>query len=54
VDSGGVLVANDLATLRVGAPAAPVDAAARRVVGAGWTATLAPGWAVHPDPARTT
>ncbi len=52
VERGGVLVANDLSELRVAAPPAAGDGAARQVRGDGWTLTLAPGWALGPDPAR--
>lgn len=38
--------------MRVGALAAPGDAAVRRVGGDGWTLTLGAGWSVRPDPTR--
>jgi hypothetical protein len=52
VERGGVLVQNDFAWIRVGAPSAPVPPGASRIDGDGWTLTLAPGWTLRPDPAR--
>lgn len=51
VDSGGVLVRNDMAVLTVEAPAGGVPAG-RHVTGRGWTLDLNSGWRLAPDPDR--
>lgn len=50
VDSGGVLVRNDMELLRIEAP--PSLPAGRKVTGRGWTLDLNPGWILAPDPTR--
>jgi hypothetical protein len=52
VTSGGALLSNDQATLRVAAPSTVPDAGARILRGDGWTLELAPGWTVQPSPDR--
>lgn len=51
VDSGGVLVQNDMTVLQVEAPAGPLPAGGK-ISGRGWTLELSRGWALAPDPAR--
>ncbi|HEV7837007.1 MAG TPA: hypothetical protein VGO75_02990, partial [Gemmatimonadaceae bacterium] len=48
VERGGVLVANDLSRLRVGAPSTQPAPAATSISGDGWTLVLNPGWALVP------
>lgn len=52
VERGGVLVANDLSRLSVGAPNAPIVAGTRAINGDGWALVLNQGWSLQPDPAR--
>jgi hypothetical protein len=52
VERGGVLVANDFSTIRVGAPPAPIVAGAKTINGDGWTLALNPGWSIQADPSR--
>jgi hypothetical protein len=52
VERGGVLVANDLSRIRVGAPATPSAAGDGTITGDGWTLVLNPGWALRSDPSR--
>jgi len=49
VTSGGALLSNDQATLRVSAPATIPGGNARTLRGDGWTLELAPGWSVQPE-----
>lgn len=51
VDSGGVLVRNDMTVLTVEAPAGALPPG-RHVTGRGWTLDLNTGWKLAPDPAR--
>lgn len=53
VTSGGALLSNDQATLRVRAPSSVPAADARTLRGDGWTLELAPGWQVAPSPDRS-
>jgi hypothetical protein len=52
VDSGGVLVANDLSSIRVGASRAANLANASEIKGDTWTLLLNPAWLLRADPAR--
>ena len=52
VERGGVLVANDFSSIRVGAPPAQIVAGAKTINGDGWTLALNPGWSIQPDPSR--
>jgi hypothetical protein len=52
VERGGVLVANDFSSIRVGAPPAPIVAGTRTINGDGWTLALNPGWSLQADPSR--
>jgi hypothetical protein len=52
VDSGGVLVRNDMAVLTVEAPAGGLPLG-RHVTGRGWTLDLSAGWKLVPDPDRS-
>ena len=49
VDSGGVLVRNDMAVLTIEAPAGEFPPG-RHVTGQGWTLDLNTGWRLAPDP----
>lgn len=51
VDSGGVLVRNDMAVLTVEAPAGELPSG-RHVAGRGWTLDLNSGWRLVPDVSR--
>ncbi len=51
VDSGGVLVRNDMAVLTVEAPTGELPTG-RHVTGRGWTLDLNTGWRLAPDPTR--
>lgn len=51
VDSGGVLVRNDMAVITVEAPAAEPPPG-RHVTGRGWNLDLNSGWRLAPDPNR--
>ena len=51
VERGGVLVANDFSSIRIGTPAADI-ARQRTINGDGWTLVLNPGWALKPDASR--
>jgi len=52
VERGGVLVANDFSSIRVGAPPEQIVAGAKTINGDGWTLALNPGWSIQPDPSR--
>jgi hypothetical protein len=52
VERGGVLVANDFSSIRVGAPSAPIVSGAKTINGDGWTLALNPGWSLQADPSR--
>jgi len=52
VESGGVLVANDLSRIRIAIPAAPIAPTDRTIKGDGWTLALNPGWSLRPDASR--
>jgi hypothetical protein len=52
VERGGVLVANDLSRIRIGAPATPGAAGDGIITGDGWTLVLDPGWTLRSDPSR--
>jgi hypothetical protein len=52
VERGGVLVANDLSRLSVGAPSTQAGPAATTIAGDGWTLALNPGWTLASDPSR--
>ena len=52
VDRGGVLVANDLSRITIGATRTSIAAGTRAIDGNGWTLVLNPGWAIRPDPSR--
>ena len=51
VDSGGVLVRNDMAVLIIEAPTGTLPSG-RHVTGRGWTLDLSIGWTLAPDPGR--
>ncbi len=51
VDSGGVLVRNDMTLFTVAAPSGEIPPG-RHVTGRGWTLDLNPGWRFAPDPGR--
>lgn len=52
VERGGVLVANDLSRIRIGAPANGTGTAGTTITGDGWTLALNPGWTPASDPSR--
>lgn len=47
VTANGALIANDYTWLRVAAPSTPPDGG-RKIIGDGWTLTLAQGWMIRP------